>query len=533
MEGKIVSIEPLALVYRSVAISLRARPLSRTATAVAALTVGGAGLRFALIGHQGFWFDEANTALLVHFSPGKMLGLIPQSESTPPLYYCLAWAWARVFGFGEAGLRSLSAAAGVLTVPVLFAAGERLLSRRAGLIAAALAAANPLLVWYSQEARAYSLLVLLSALTLLAFAELRATPSRRAVALWAVASGLALATHYYAVLLIAPLAAWLLLEHRRVRAVSAGVAAVAAGGLGLLPYALHQNSTGHANWIAHAPLDRRLGQVVPQSLIGFGVPGHAVLEPLAVLLAVTGLAALLVPAPAGSAPLRTRGLALAGVVLAGLILNLLLVAGGADNLLTRNLIALWPAAALALSAGLARTWSPSSRWRGWAGGLVAVVLCGIGVTAALAVDADRNRQRPDWRVVARILGPPTPGPALAAAPRAILIQHYRDLLPLRLYLTHLGFMPRAGAEVSELDVVSFRSPRTSGFCWWGSACNLWPSRMQASYPVPGFRAVGRRHVLQFTILELAASRPRPVSARELAPLLRTTRIRSDELLLQR
>ncbi|MBV9047081.1 MAG: hypothetical protein JOY58_02360, partial [Solirubrobacterales bacterium] len=61
------------------------------ATAVIALTVLAAVLRFARIGHQGFWFDEANTALLVHFSPGKMLGLIPKTESTPPLYYCLAW----------------------------------------------------------------------------------------------------------------------------------------------------------------------------------------------------------------------------------------------------------------------------------------------------------------------------------------------------------------------------------------------------------------------------------------------------------
>ena len=84
-----------------------------TATAVVALTVLAAVLRFYRLGHQGFWFDEANTALLVHFSPGKMLGLIPQTESTPPLYYCVAWVWARVFGYSEAPLRSLSALCGV------------------------------------------------------------------------------------------------------------------------------------------------------------------------------------------------------------------------------------------------------------------------------------------------------------------------------------------------------------------------------------------------------------------------------------
>ena len=115
-----------------------------------------AGLRFYGIGHQGFWFDEANTAQLVRFSPGKMLGLIPQSESTPPLYYCVAWVWARLFGDHEAGLRSLTAVAGVLVVPVAYG------------LAAALTACNPLLVWYSQEARSYSMLVLLSAESLVA-----------------------------------------------------------------------------------------------------------------------------------------------------------------------------------------------------------------------------------------------------------------------------------------------------------------------------------------------------------------------------
>jgi uncharacterized membrane protein len=129
---------------------------TRILAAVAGLVGVAAALRFYGIGHQGFWFDEANTAQLVQFSPGRMLGLLPQSESTPPLYYCVAWVWARLWGDGEAGLRSLSAVAGVLVVPVAYGAGARLMSRRAGLVAAVLTACSPLLIWYSQEARSYS-----------------------------------------------------------------------------------------------------------------------------------------------------------------------------------------------------------------------------------------------------------------------------------------------------------------------------------------------------------------------------------------
>ena len=152
--------------------------LRTVVVAVSALTLLGAVLRFYHLAHQGFWFDEGNTALLIHFSPGKMLGLIPQTESTPPLYYIVAWVWARIFGFDEAGLRSLSAVAGVLVIPVAYATAAKLVNQRAGMIVAALTATSPLLIWYSQEARSYELLVLLCALTLLAFAYARDTPDR-------------------------------------------------------------------------------------------------------------------------------------------------------------------------------------------------------------------------------------------------------------------------------------------------------------------------------------------------------------------
>src|SRR5437764_4649758 len=254
--------------------------------AVAALAILAAVLRFALIGHQGFWFDEGNTSLLVHFSPGKMLGLIPKSESTPPLYYCVAWVWARLFGYTETPLRALSALAGTAVVPVVYGAGAKLISRRAGLIAAALAACNPLLIWYSQEARSYELLVLLSSATVLAFAYARDDPTPRAVAAWVLSCALALATHYYAFLVVAPEAAWLLAMHRRRRPMLVAVAVLAVWGLALLALALHQNAYGRTNWIEGAPLGRRLGPIPGQFLMGFGSPAWAVLEPLALGLAV-------------------------------------------------------------------------------------------------------------------------------------------------------------------------------------------------------------------------------------------------------
>jgi mannosyltransferase len=489
-------------------------------TAVAALTVLGAALRLYRLGHQGFWFDEGNTALLVHLSPGKMLGLIPQSESTPPLYYCVAWVWARVFGYGEAGLRLLSALSGVALIPVLYGAGARLVSRRAGVIAAALAACSPLLIWYSQEARSYELLALLVSLSLLAFAVVSARPSTRWLVGWVIASAAALATHYYAALVVVPESLWLLWVHRRVRGVQISFGVVAVCGLGLIPFAISQQSSGQANWIAGTPFARRLGQVVPQFAAGFDGPAHRILEPTAiaiVLLALVGLAR-------GSAGAPRRGALLAGgIALSGFLISLALVVVGFDDLLTRNLLAIWAPAAVLVAGGLAAA-RPRSV------GLVATVaLCVIGVITAVGVAVDRDLERPDWRVVAGALGTRAP-----AGGRAILVQHYSDLLPLSLYEPGLARWPSGGAiRVREFDVVSFTAPPSSGFCWWGSACNLWRSRMQASYPIAGLHRVSERRVLQFTVLRMVSSRPVTVTPAAVSKALTATHLANDRLLIQR
>jgi 4-amino-4-deoxy-L-arabinose transferase-like glycosyltransferase len=495
----------------------RARRRTRDSTMLALVALA-AVIRFLRIGHQGFWFDEGNTALLVHYSAGQMLGLIRHSESTPPLYYLLTWAWAHVFGYGEAALRSLSALVGVLVVPVAYALGTRLVDRRTGLIAAALATCNPLLIWYSQEARSYELLVLLSGLSLLAFLIAREGASPRVIAAWAIASALALATHYYALLLVVPEAVWLLVLHRRRPPVWAATVFVAAAGGALLPLALAQNSTGHANWIATVSLLRRLRQVPTEFVAGQQIPAPGVLIPLAGAIALAALAAAV-----WRGDLRGRALIAAGLALAGLVINLLIIAAGVDDLLTRNLLALWLPCALAVTVGLRRA--------GLAGVLATIALCAVGLTGAIAVDVNRAYQRPDWRGVVALIGA---RPAAGVGERAILVQHYRQLLPLRLYLPGLAFMRRHELRhVREIDIVAFSSPPSTGFCWWGSACNLWPSKLQASYPIPGFHEVWRRRIDQFSVMRLLADRPRRITVAIAGHALTSPRTRASwELLLQ-
>ncbi|MBV9805447.1 MAG: hypothetical protein JO130_19780 [Solirubrobacterales bacterium] len=337
---------------------------------------------------------------------------------------------------------------------------------------------------------------------------------------WVVACALALATHYYASLIVVPEAIWLLFAHRHRRPVQGAFAIVALCGLGLIPLAVSQHGTGRSNWIAHAPFGRRLGQVIPQFAAGFAGPAHSVLEPIAIAIVILSLVLL----ATRSDPAPRRGALVAGsFALAGLIISLALVVVGFDDLLTRNLLAIWASAALLVAGGLA---APRAATLGL---LATVALCAIGVSAALGVAFERSLERPDWRVVAAALGDHAP-----PGGRAVLVQHYRDLLPLSLYEPALHFWPGERAiRVRELDVVSFTSPASAGFCWWGSACNLWPSRIQASYPVAGFHPVSERHALQFTVLRLLASRPVRLTPAEVSRILTATNFRNDELLIQR
>jgi mannosyltransferase len=244
---------------------------ARRLAALAAITAVGAALRFGFLDSQGFWYDEAVTAKLVRMDLWAMLDSVAGIEATPPLYYLLAWGWAKLFGTGEFALRSLSALAGTATIPVAYAFVATILARRVALAVAVLAAVNPMLIWYSQEARSYSLLVLLSALSLLLFARLLEKVERRTLILWALVSALALGTHYFAAFLLVPQAVWLLTRTRRSEVVAA-VGAVGAAGLALLPLALHQRAVGAGLFIGSASLPVRFARTLKQQLVGLEAP---------------------------------------------------------------------------------------------------------------------------------------------------------------------------------------------------------------------------------------------------------------------
>jgi uncharacterized membrane protein len=390
-----------------------------------ALVAVAAALRFTRIGQQSFWLDEAYTVDLVQRPVGDMLSGVASTESTPPLYYVLAWLWEKVFGHGEAGLRSLSALAGTLTVPVAWrAAREWFDSPRAGLVAAGLVAVNPFFVWYSQEARSYSLLVLTIALTLLFLA-------RRAYVWWAVAAALALLTHYFAAFILVPEAAWLLWATRE-RAAWLATGAVAAVGAALIPLAAHQRDLGHTSFIADLSLRSRVTDLPKKLVTGeLGTP-TPLIGPLAGLIAAAAIVYALRERPAR---------VLLAMAAAAAILPLVLAALGTDYVLPRNLIAVYVPIVLVVAAGLA----------GRLGLVGAAMICAVAVVVNVEVTGDAKLQRDDWRGAAHALGP-------AAETRVVVVTPDFAKKPLRLYAGSLPPLPSTGADVHEVVVIANGRP---------------------------------------------------------------------------
>ncbi len=216
--------------------AVRVASVSTETWLLGGLVVLGAVLRFATLGAQSYWFDEAQAAHELQLSLGSMLSFMVSVETAPPLYFVLGWVWVHIFGAGEVALRSLSALAGTALIPLAYLCGREFVSRRAGLLAAAFVAVNPFMVWYSQEAREYMLVAAFCGASLLFFARAWRDPSGRNIAGWGVFSVLALLTHYFAGFLIAPEALWLLYVARN-RAAVIAVAVIGARRAGADPAA--------------------------------------------------------------------------------------------------------------------------------------------------------------------------------------------------------------------------------------------------------------------------------------------------------
>ncbi|MBC7460065.1 MAG: glycosyltransferase family 39 protein, partial [Thermoleophilia bacterium] len=299
------------------------------------------------------------------------------TETTPPLSYCIAWLWAQVAGTSDFALRVPSIAFGAGTVLLGYRTAWLIAGRRAATITAALLAVTPLLVWFGQEARAYSLMAMLAAgLTLATVRWTRGAPG--AWWHWSIWATLLVATHYPGWVFVAASAISVAaLRIDRVQSVVLACAAPLVVAAAHLPLLAHQQQAGRTAWIGETSLGRRLLLAPKQLVTGLDAP-HATLFGVLIYVAL--------------APLIVLGARRVGVAAwLAAPLTLLLVVGGAllgpDIIVSRNLLLLAPP--LLLLAGVGAATRTATAW------VAAAVLVGL-LALSIVITTDSDYVRPDW-----------------------------------------------------------------------------------------------------------------------------------------
>jgi mannosyltransferase len=142
-----------------------APPRPRTDGAAAGVAVGSAVLATALVvrnlGTKPLWLDEAVSVSVARRPLPRILAVLTHHDANAGVYYVLLHVWL-YFGHGAAWDRGISAACFGLTAGLAAWLGSRWGTAGLGCACGVLVATNRFLLFYGQEARPYSLAVLLA-----------------------------------------------------------------------------------------------------------------------------------------------------------------------------------------------------------------------------------------------------------------------------------------------------------------------------------------------------------------------------------
>jgi uncharacterized membrane protein len=237
-----------------VSLKVFRRPIAHY-TILLAILLLGLGLRFWHLDSKPLWLDEVLSALFTmgrsyqdipreQFFPltaldqlftlqtGTTCPQIAQTIATesvhPPLFFCLMHRWLNLLHPNAKNwvwaIRSLPALFGVGAIGAIYYLNRVAFSKTAGLASAALMAVSPFAVYLSQEARHYTLPMVLITLALAGLMQMQQDLTRQAFRPWVwlgwvVLNSIGLYVHYFFALAIVAqviaLGGWMLMGQRR------------------------------------------------------------------------------------------------------------------------------------------------------------------------------------------------------------------------------------------------------------------------------------------------------------------------------
>lgn len=168
-------------------------------------------LRLYRLDARALWWDEGLSLFFAQLDfRTNALMAVKLADTNPPVYRLLLGAWVRLVGSSAFASRLFSVVPGVILIAIVYRLARQLrFSCATAVTAAALCAASPMLIYYSQEAKGYSLVSMAGAASAAILLHLITDATRRRRkrwawgALWALNLLLALGSHYIAAFLIA------------------------------------------------------------------------------------------------------------------------------------------------------------------------------------------------------------------------------------------------------------------------------------------------------------------------------------------
>jgi hypothetical protein len=157
-------------------------------------------LRFYHIDYQSVWLDEIHT--INEANPNKSFSEVYQallvSEPHPPLYFFIVHILFQIFGYTTIVIRVLAAIIGIAGVFSIYFLGKEIFNKKVGLYATVLLAVNYFHLYYSQDARMYPLLFLMTTVSFLYLVKFIKQPSYKSAILYGLFSTLMIYCHFFA-----------------------------------------------------------------------------------------------------------------------------------------------------------------------------------------------------------------------------------------------------------------------------------------------------------------------------------------------
>ncbi len=316
-------------------------PLHRGTLYVFGAALLAAGLYLFRLGAQSFWLDEGTSFAFSRLPLSELFDLASTRQANMSLYYLLLHFWLGL-GESEALIRLLSSLFALATIPLVYLLGRRLRGPAAGLVAAVFLALNAFVVRYAQEARGYTLAMLLAALATYLLIRALDDPRRGRWILYSLVAGIGAYAHFFVLLVLAGHLAGILLTRGGRAAAAPALMSLGGAVVIALPMILFPltGDRGQIDWL-DAPGSDDVVRELSRWVGGEGYPLLVVYGGLGVWGLLHGL----------RSPSRTA-VALVGSWLAAPVIGSLLISLFKPIFLARYLVVSLPALALAAALGV-------------------------------------------------------------------------------------------------------------------------------------------------------------------------------------